>query len=345
MDSQPSEGEQDGTQRWFAGLPSVGVVPPEALTDVHRRVAEGALERVRRQRALLGIATLSSIALMVALIRSPGLLCAVLPLAVLTLFYGPDVVARVWKLRALPRWVDERGIHGTVERFEGHQPSLSRKQFLGQLLPENQMSTGGTGPRLLRLDVLVEIGLVLRVEELPRLGRPGAQRRHREASTAPGGVQYLHVQTTSDRMAGTEQGATRPLATNERVELTDLARHDSVWRTILPGVPALPPILWIARAVFGWPGIWVVAVLTLLGTSVFAVTDLLAMRRRHAQVKAAQRTATVMGGVNRDGEQVEVLLPDKLLWTVGGRPAPDRLRERSRALSGTLGDRHAPTTF
>jgi hypothetical protein len=111
------------------------------------------------------------------------------------------------------------------------------------------------------------------------------------------------------------------------------------------GVPALPPILWLARAVFGWPGIWVVAVLTLLGTAVFAVTDLLAMRRRHAQVKAAQRTATVMGGVNRDGEQVEVLLPDKLLWTVGGRPAPDRLRERSRALSGTLGDRHAPTTF
>ena len=344
MDSQPSEGEQDGTQRWFAGLPSVGVVPPEALTDVHRRVAEKALRQVRRWQGLLVPGSLAILILLVVMVRVPGMLCLVLPLVLLFAFYGPRFFERSWRLRALPRWVDDRGIHGTVERFEGHQPSTSRNEFLGQLAPENWMSMGGTGLRFLRVDVLVEVGLVLTVEELRSLG-PSAARRHREASMAPGGVQSLRVQSTSDRMAGTEQGATRPLATNERVELTDLARHDSVWRTILPGVPALLPIFWLARAVFGWPGIWVVAVLTLLGTSVFAVTDLLAMRRRHAQVKAAQRTATVMGGVNRDGEQVEVLLPDKLLWTVGGRPAPDRLRERSRALSGTLGDRHAPTTF
>ena len=53
MEPPTSEADQDGTQRWFAGLPSVGVIPPEEVTDVHRATAARALAQVRRHRWML----------------------------------------------------------------------------------------------------------------------------------------------------------------------------------------------------------------------------------------------------------------------------------------------------
>jgi len=245
---------------------------------------------------------------------------------VLSLFYGPRLVARGWRLRNLAEWVDARGVYGAVERFEGHAAPRLRREFASA--EQRRGVTTDVGPGRLRLDVLTEVGLVLAID-----------------GHAPKRSHCERVQTTSDRLHGIEQGAKRPLAVNERVELGDLARHDPTWRWLLPGAPWLLPVAAAARFLFGSVGMAAVVLLTLIAFTLVVVVDLAAVLRRRRQVHAAQRVATVLGGVNSGGEQVEVLLPGKLLWTVGGRPAPDRLRERSRALSTSLGDKHAPTTF
>ena len=344
MEPPTSEADQDGTQRWFAGLPSVGVIPPEEVTDVHRATAARALAQVRRHRWMLIVGAVGVLFLLGMLLRSPGLICPALPLLILTTVFAPRAIAKAWRLRELAHFIDERGIHGTVERFEGHTPFASRREFLGEIHPEKSMSLDGTGPRFLRLDVLTEVGLVLSVAE-QHPPRTTGGRAKPLVDAAPNGVHVARVQTTSDRMAGTEQGLTRPLAANERVELPDLARHDPSWRALLPVTPALFPVLFLVRSLFGWIGMWVALLLTLLVAFGVVVRDVVEARRRRRYIQAAQQVLSVLGGVNREGEQVEVLLPDKLLWTVSGRPAPDRLRERSRALSDKLGERHVPTTF
>ena len=81
---------------------------------------------------------------------------------------------------------------------------------------------------------------------------------------------------------------------------------------------------------------------------VVSARDVLLWLQRARDVRAAYESNTVEGAVDEAGKPLELLLPSRRLWTVDGRPAPDRLRPTSLALSRAVDAAESasvPTTF
>jgi hypothetical protein len=309
------DADNEGRARWVAGLRSVGLLSPEQLTEVHRKALARARARLffwdLGSRAFLFLIPLGA-ALNLVSVRHEAIAWPLLVAVVGTLSLGRSVRALLARSRVLRRTAAALPTQPTVERFVGRVSQTTYTSWI-KLAGERGRLVGKR--QELCVDVDPASGAVLALNhQLPR------------------GHRYTQVQTTSSRLSGTPQGVVRELCYPERIELQDLARHESVWRSIWPvAVLTFPSLVAMAkgdtRALTLYGGFWLAAVLCV------TAADHYRRVQRKRFVEAARRQPAVIGGTRKDGVAVELLLPDKILWTVGDRPAEERLRPRSQRLA------------
>ncbi len=294
-----------------------------------------ALARAPR-RAVMQVAGL--LALAIALLPILGVARTVASLPILLLlaagaaWLARPVLRRTRAALTLARLERQGRPTDRVERFRGTVPVQQYLRYT-RLAGLRVRLEGDSTPRSVQLDVMQANGLVIAFGEPPIEVRPGY---------------FAPIVSTSDQLGGTPRAERRALTPNERIELDDLVRQDSLWARALRMSPLALPVLGVAALLFGSRGLAMAVAACALVAIVVSARDVLLWLQRARDVRAAYESNTVEGAVDEAGKPLELLLPSRRLWTVDGRPAPDRLRPTSLALSRAVDAAESasvPTTF